>query len=123
MELLNSFWALSCNMSIWLTKVTDQEVIDIVSSMKSSAAGPDYISLRIVKSILPFFVQNFVDLVNVCFKEGSFPSAFKRANIVPWYLNRVTQRNFNNYRLISLLSTFSRVMEKSIFVRVDSFFW
>ena len=88
--------------------------------MKSSAAGPDYISLRIVKSILPFFVQNFVDLLNGCFKEGSFPNAFKRAKIVPLF-KQGDPKDFNNYRPISLLSTFSRVMEKLIFVRVDSF--
>ena len=48
-ELSKEFLSRSCNMSIWLNKVTDQEVIDRGSSMRSSAAGPDYIPLKIVK--------------------------------------------------------------------------
>ena len=88
--------------------------------MKSSAAGPDYISLRIVRPILPFFVQSFVDLVDGCFKKDSFPNAFKRAKILPLF-KQGDPKDFNSYRPIYLLSTFSRVMEKLIFVRVDSF--
>ena len=94
-------------MSIWFSKVTNQEMIDMVSSMRSSAAGFGYISLRIVKSILPFFVQNFVDMNNVCFKEGLFPSSFKRAKFVPLF-KEGDQKILINYRTISLLPSFSK---------------
>ena len=65
-------------------------------------------------------MQNFVDLVNGCFEERSLPSAFKRAKIVPLF-KEGDPKDFNSYRPISLPSTFSRVVEKLIFVRVDKF--
>lgn len=59
-------------------------------------------------------------LFNHSFKFGIFPDIFKTAKVVPIYKSG-DKLEVNNYRPISLLSCFSKILEKLIFKRVSSF--
>ena len=58
---------------------------------------------------------------NVSLSQGKFISTFKHAKIVP-IRKKGDVTNFNNYRPISLLSSFSKILEKIIYKRLHSFF-
>ena len=45
---------------------------------------------------------------------GTFPTCFKRANVIPVY-KKGDKRNVRNYRHISLLPLFSKVFEKVMY--------
>ena len=51
---------------------------------------------------------------------GLFPNSLKIAKVVPIYKSG-DKRNPSNYRSISILSRFSKIFEKLIFTRLDSF--
>ena len=55
------------------------------------------------------------------FKTGKFPNAIKIAKVIPIHKKESTQ-DVNNYRPISLLSTFSKILEKLMHKRVYDFF-
>ena len=61
------------------------------------------------------------NLYNHCLTEGTYPSAFKIANITPVF-KRNSRTEISNYRPISVLSNLSKIFESIIFKRVKSFF-
>ena len=54
-------------------------------------------------------------IVNVSQKTGIFPDRAKIARVIPVYKNKGSKTIFNNYRPISLLPTFSKIIEKLIY--------
>ena len=52
---------------------------------------------------------------------GKFVTAFRHAKVVPIHKKGDVQ-NLNNYRPISLLSSFSKILEKIVYRRLYSFF-
>ena len=66
--------------------------------------------------ILPFLFFCF----NQCFNAGVFPDFCKIAKVLPFYkTGKHTEPN--SFRLISLLSTFSKIFEKIIHIRMLMF--
>ena len=59
-------------------------------------------------------------MINLCFETGEFPSILKIAKVIPLH-KKESVLNFLNYRPISLLSVFSKIYEKSIYVRIYSY--
>ena len=62
----------------------------------------------------------FSDICNTSFNEGIFPDKNKLAKVVPIHKDGST-KEINNYRPISLLSIFSKIMEKIVAVRLNNF--
>jgi len=58
----------------------------------------------------------FVEMVNGCFKDGTFPDIFKRVRIMPLYKGG-NWDDYSNFRPTSLLPIFSRIFEKLIYVQ------
>ena len=62
------------------------------------------------------------NMTNLSFKEGCFQSGFKTAQILPLLKKPSTDREmFANYRLISNLSTISKMVERLELVRLNLF--
>ena len=62
----------------------------------------------------------FSDICNSSFKEGIFPEKNKIAKVMPIHKNGST-KDVNNYRPISLLPIFSKIMEKVMASRLNTF--
>ena len=62
----------------------------------------------------------FSDICNASFTEGVFPEKNKIAKVIPSHKNGPTD-DVNNYRPISLLSIFSKIMEKLMHKRLYNF--
>jgi hypothetical protein len=81
--------------------------------------GYDEISLKILKSSAPFFVSTLTYLFNKILLTGIFPDRLKYAEVKPLY-KKVDKFEISNYRPISLLPTFSKIIEKIIHNRLYS---
>ena len=67
-----------------------------------------------------FFSVWLSRLVNLCFEVGVFPDILKTAKITPLH-KKDSKLDVINYRPISLLSVFSKIYEKMIYIRIYSY--
>ena len=88
--------------------------------MIPNRSGPSSIPIKIIKLGNNHISHKFSDICNTYFKEGIFPEKNKTAKVVPIHKNGST-KEINNYRPISLLSIFSKIMETIVAVRLNNF--
>ena len=104
-----------------LTPVTDKEVQDEIEKLNpKKAVGPFSIPIPILKSIKHLVAEPLKHIFNISFSSGIVPESFKVANITPVF-KKGSQINVNNYRPISLLSVFNRILEKLMCKRLLEF--
>ena len=73
-----------------------------------------------LKYVKDEMIPGLVIIFNKSIREGIFPELLKTAKVIPIYKKDDT--NFaKNYRSISLLSVFDKIIEKLIYKRVQSF--
>ena len=93
------------------SEVSEVEILRIVRSIKTNACGLDGISAFFFKLGIEHSVYAFTEIVNASFKFNKFPERWKKALVKP--LPKITNPTVDSdYRPISLLSTFSKVLEK-----------
>jgi Notch-like protein len=93
------------------------EVEKIIKSLKDkNSIGYDEISNRIIKSSLPRIISPITYICNAILNTGIFPERLKFAIVKPLFKKGKTN-NISNYRPISLLTSFSKIIEKLIYTR------
>lgn len=110
-----------CNVNILQTQVLDKlflypatpgEVLKIIDSLKPKpSAGIDGISSKLAKSCKEEIAAPLTTIINKSFQQGIFPSKLKTAKVYPKLKNGPTTET-SSYRPISLLPTFSKIIEK-----------
>ena len=73
-----------------------------------------------MKILREYIAVPLCDIVNVSFSSGIFPDMMKLAKVIPLYKKNSLEVP-SNYRQISLLSVFSKIMEKLMHKRLYSF--
>jgi hypothetical protein len=107
--------------SFYLVPVTDHEVEKTIKNFKNSySMGVDGFPETIIKNCGPYLIKPLVYIFNLSFQSGIFPDMLKVAKIIPIHKNG-DQRIIANYRPISILSVFSKILEKIMYKRLISF--
>lgn len=107
--------------SFFLLPVSESEVREIIRSLKpKSSAGHDNVSSILLKKCCEFLVEPLVDLINCSFETGVFPEFLKLSVVKPLHKKGRTDV-LDNFRPISVTSTFSKVFERAVFRRLWSF--
>ena len=105
--------------SLFLNPVTEDEVKKIAMTQKYSSPGYDDISAEIVKYTCNGINQPLCHLMNSYFTTGIIPSEeFNIANITPIFKSN-DPKLFTNYRPISVLPFFSKILEKLTHTRLS----
>ena len=76
--------------------------------------------MDIVKSTVSVIIKPFVHICNLSFCTGAFPRDMKTAKIIPLFKS-ADDTSFTNYRPVSLLPQFSKVLEKLFDKRLTDF--
>ena len=98
-----------------LKETTPDEVIKIVNKLDSKKSCDYYnISPEIVKISDQIVADSLTIIFNRCIKEGCFPDALKLAKVIPIHKGD-SVLTVSNYRPISLLPIFSKIMERLIY--------
>ena len=106
--------------SIYLEPPTNNENLDQVTSLKNKAVGHGNIQPFFVK-VARFVIAPYLNLfLNFVFTEGIFPSNCKVARIVRVYKTGAKD-DMNNYRPISILTCFSKIIEQILYARLYKF--
>ena len=105
--------------ALYLT--TAPELITTVNNMKNSdSAGYDEISINLIKKCVDCIAEPLSLIFNLCLSEGSFPDSLKTAKVCPIFKSG-SKMDFTNYRPISILASFSKILEKLVATRLLSF--
>ena len=106
---------------MFVEDVTTNEIIKIVNNFKNkSSCDVNGISMNILKKVFIAVVQPFKYICNLSLNKGVFPEDMKIARVIPLY--KAGDKNvFTNYRPVSILPHFSKILEKVFNNRLDNF--
>ena len=110
----------SFNSAFFLQPMYENEIKKIACQLKEGAAGNDGISPKYLKCVSEVIAYPLTRIANLSFEEGVFPEKPKCINVIPLYKVQDPML-FNNYRPISLLSVFSKIIERLVYNRLIEF--
>ena len=110
----------SCD-SFYLFPTSSTEIETEIGKLQlGKAVGPSSLPVNIMK-LIRFVISKPLELIfNASFATGIVPSEFKVANVIPIFKNG-SQYDLCNYRPISLLSIFNKILEKLMYTRLIKF--
>jgi len=91
-----------------------RELQHSLSCSKNTAPGPDDIPYQILKNLPRSSLLVLLALFNHIWQTGTFPSAWRRATIIPIAKPGKDKTNPTNYRPIALTSCICKTMERMI---------
>ena len=104
--------------SLFCDPVTITELSQLIKDLRiSKSPGPDEIGPKLVKLIAPMILEPLVHIYNLSFSSGVVPDKLKVAKIVPVF-KKGDPSIPGNYRPISLLSVFDKLLEKLMYSRL-----
>ena len=92
--------------------VSDSAIIKKLKSKLSS--GHDNISTKLMKDTLDYIIEPITHIINQSLCTGTVPTDMKIAKVVPIYKSS-DSTILKNYRPVSLLPAFSKLLEKIVF--------
>ena len=98
--------------------MNDEELLNEINQIKNKATLD--VTVSMIKYVKQEIIDNLVIIFNKLFREGCFPEILKMVKVIPIY-KEDDAANPNNYRPISLLSLFNKLLEKLMYNRLDSF--
>ena len=111
----------SCQTNFFMHPTDEHEIINVTKNLKSSTSeGFDNISMKIIKTTMHEVAMPLAHIFNQSFITGTVPDNMKIAKIVPIFKSG-NKKMLNNYRPISILPTFSKLLEKLVCNRLVNF--
>ena len=106
--------------SIFLQPVHSNEVCCIISSLKNASAGYDGIHSDVIKKTYPGYIVPLTHVLNLSVTQGFFPDYLKIAKVIP--IHKAGDASvLNNYRPVSILPLFSKILERLMHSRILEF--
>ena len=99
--------------------INTSEVLKEINQLKNKSTLD--IRVPLLKYIKQEMVNALVIIFNKSFEEGRFPELLKIAKVIPIFKSE-ERTNPSNYRPISLLSIFDKIIEKLMYNRLHQFF-
>ena len=96
------------------SRISEIDILKICKTLKPKvSSGADFISNKLLKQIAPIIITPLHYLINVSLETGYIPRELKLAKVVPVFKDGDCHV-FTNFRPISLLSSFSKLLEKIV---------
>ena len=109
------------NHSMFLYPIKNDEIITAVVNLSNSKAiGTDDLMPLIIKQNASLICKQFVHIYNLSFNQGIYPKLLKNAIVIPIFKGG-SRDDLSNYRPISILTIFSKLIEKLFLNRLISF--
>ena len=101
------------NINFKFNAISIPSLIKTAKTLKSKmSAGSDAIPTKIAKQSIMIIPETFQKLINASLMQGKVFERFKEAVVLPLFKSKGTKRDRTNYRPISLLNSFSKLLEK-----------
>jgi hypothetical protein len=100
----------------------DEEITTQIKTLRNnSAPGHDKVRGIVLKMLTATVTPILTHLIKTIFLSGTYPTTYKLATVVPIH-KAGSPSLIENYRLVSILSTPSKVVEGILFKRLSDFF-
>jgi hypothetical protein len=98
-----------------MQNITPAQIIEVVKNMQNKKSS-DFTGLSpfLLKKIIHSIKYPLCHIFNLSLQSGVVPSQFKIAKVTPVFKKGGNEENVNDYRPISLLCTFSKILEKLV---------
>jgi hypothetical protein len=107
--------------SMFVSPCTPYEVLKIIKTLKNTnSVGDDGVSTKVVKFVDDYVCAHLSHVINLCIETGVYPEKLKISIIKP-ILKKGDINLLSSYRPISLLSVFSKIIEKYIYKELYSY--
>lgn len=107
--------------SLFLGEVSENQIISVVAKTKNkTSTDSDGIDMKIVKMTIDCIFKPLCYVHNLSFKTGVFPDRMKTPKVIALF-KAGDKHGFNDYRPVSLLPQFSKVLEKLFGQKLDNF--
>ena len=103
-----------------LEPTTESEVENVISNIRSNAAGVDNINLKMLKIVLPYCKTALVHIINHSFITGTFPDQWKLSTVIP-LPKKPNASSLVDLRPISILPILSKVIETIVKRRLTDY--
>ena len=102
-------------------ELTEDELLNSVSLLKpNKSSGVDDVSSNVIIKSINFIKIPLLHIFNLSLKYGVFPENLKIAKVTPIYKTG-DPSDVSNYRPISVLTCFSKILERVMYKRLYSF--
>ena len=106
--------------SLYLTPTTAEECASLIAGLKLTKTDKDTVPVILIKNNKNSISKVLSDIINLSFKSGIFPQAFKWGIITPIFKSG-NPAHIENYRPITILLILSKIFEKCIYNRIVNF--
>lgn len=104
-----------------LNPIVDKEILNIVNQCKNKTSTDfNDLDMKVIKYTIESIVKPLTHIFNLSLQNGQFPHQMKIAKVIPLYKTG-DKHHFTNYRPVSLLPQFSKILEKVFNNRLESF--
>ena len=103
-----------------ITRISKEEVLELIGNLDNKSVGPQSIPIKMLKIIPDLIAVPLTEIINKSFSTGIFPEALKVSKVIPIHKGGDTDE-LNNYRPISLLSVFDKIIERLLHTRLYKF--
>ena len=117
----SSYMSPPVQQTFFLGQVTPSDVSTSAKNLKPKASsGFDHIYTKLMKDTIDFIIEPITHILSQSLSSGIVPEQMKIAKVVPIYKSS-DQNTFKNYRSVSLLPAFSKLLEKIVFRQLMTF--
>ena len=107
--------------SFYFTPVTPMEILKIVQNLKpKTSSGFDDISPKLLKQTILHIIDPLCHIMNLSLTTATIPQKCKIAKVLPFFKSD-NPHILKNYRPISLLPTFSKILERLVHNRLNNY--
>jgi hypothetical protein len=107
--------------SMFILPTDEAEILKIVRNMKpKTSCGFDVLSPNLIKRVIQPLLLPLKYLLNASLEQGVVPQKMKIAKVTPIF-KQGARDQYNNYRPVSVLPTFSKILERIMYDRVFLF--
>jgi len=103
-----------------ISPITNEEILEIITHLDNKSTGPQSIPVYLLQLIADLIIIPLSNIISNSFISGVFPNALKVSKVIPIHKGDSAEE-VNNYRPISLLSIFDKIIEKVMYKRLYSF--
>ena len=101
--------------------MTEGKILKYLNSLSpNKATGLDGLPSRFIKDGAPIIAGPLTHIINLSLIQGIIPTELKCAKIVPLY-KKNDRLSVGNYRPVSILNVFSKVIEKVVYDQVNDY--